>query len=141
MENQRPSNLAAGAMILVPVLIVTGVWLAVGWALARAGASYRAVRAAMYPAFLAVGSVLGIMPFIAVGWIIAAVTGNTPMANYVVGNASELALLSSAFGDPLTVPVWHVAVYQFFVWLLITRPMAEDVTTLIYNSARAGAAR
>lgn len=129
-------NNKGGYLLFVPVLLVVGLWLFIGYCVAKAGASYRATRIVLYPAYIFMGNFFGTMMFVCLGWLIALIIGNKDMANYVVGNASELSLLSSLFGDPLTVPFWHIVVYQFFMWLFMMRPIADMFTPAIYEAAR-----
>lgn len=121
-------------LIFLFVLVTTGILMFFGWCAARGGISYRSVRVMMFPATFFLSQVMGTMTFICVGWILALCLGNTDMANYVVGKASELSLASSAFGDPLTIPVWHIVVFQFFIWLFWMRPVGRMITTSVYDA-------
>lgn len=134
-SDQRPSNVGAYLALVIIPLLVTSALLLVGWVFARCGASYKTTRLVLYPAALFIANFFAAMPFVCFGWLIALLIGSSDMANYVMGSVSELSLLSSLFGDPITVPKWHIALYQLVVWLLLTRQVAEVVTTAIYNSA------
>jgi len=140
VSQQTQSNVSGhvgvAMIIAIPILIVFSVWLFICWVVAKATRSFIATKVALYPVAFVLGNFFGVMPFICLGWLFALFTANTPLANYVVGKASELSLLSSAFGDPITVPVQHIIIYQFFIWLIFMRPIADVLTTVIYNSAQ-----
>lgn len=141
MEDHNRNNFGSGLLITIVLMLSVSAWLFIGWLFAKAGASYRTVKIVLYPAVFFLGNLFGVMPFVCIGWVIALFTGNKDMANYVVGNASELTLLSSAFGDPITVPVWHIVVYQFFIWLLLMRNISDPLTTAIYNLGQPNSAQ
>lgn len=129
--------------ILYTVVVLAALYAlcCVGYAFARTGAPQGVVKLVMLPGYTLFGNIFGVMPFIILGWVFAALTGNTDMANYVVGKTSELAMLSSLFGDPITVPVWHIVLYQLGIWLFFTRPIADACTSAVYAAAGAESAR
>lgn len=133
-QNQPSHNEGGGLLLFLFILVSTGVILFFGWCAARANISYRVVRAIVFPATFFLSELMGTMLFVCVGWFIALLTGNTDMANYVLGKASELCLLSTLFGDPISIPVWHIILFQFLVWLLIMRPMGRMLTTSVYDA-------
>lgn len=140
-QNQQSSDNQAGALFfMVPVILVAGVFSIFGWFAARAGASYRWTHALLFPVTWLLAQVSAAVLFICFGWVIALFCGSSDMANYVVGKTSELALLSSMFGDPLTIPMWHIVVYQIFVWVFFLRPIGQGLTTGVFDSAIVSAA-
>lgn len=136
MANDQNQNDRGGYLLLIIPLLITSVLLFIGWLVAKAGASYRVTKIVLYPAIFFTGNFFAVIPFICCGWLLALVTGNTAMANYVVGNASELSLLTSIFGDPISIPVWHIIVYQLCVWYVFMRSISDVITTTIYNLAQ-----
>jgi hypothetical protein len=119
--------------ILIPLLIPAALFLLVGWLVSRTEATRATVKLSLLPAAYVISSMLAVLPFVCIGWVIALLCGSSAMANYVVGNAPELMLLSTLFGDPISVPVWHIVVYQLILWIFVVFPMNESLTNWFYR--------
>ena len=110
-------------------------FMVVAFVAAVLGAGYRTVKVIIFPVIFLLTQVFAGLIFMCFGWFIALILQDTAMANYVMGNTSELVLLSFIFGDPFTIPIWHVVAFQIVVWLFIGRAMARHITLSIYDYA------
>lgn len=123
-----------GFLLWLPVLAVVLAVCCLGWFAARAKASYRVVRFLVFPVTFVLTQAVGAATFMCLGWFLALLMGNTPMANYVIGSISDLALYGSFFDKP-TIPSWHIFLYQFILWLVLGRMISRALTISIYDSA------
>lgn len=134
MSQQQQSDIPQGSyLILIPLLIPAAAFLLFGWLVSRTEATRSVVKLSLLPAAYVISSMLAVMPFVCIGWLIALICGSSTMANYVVGNAPELMLLSTLFGDPITVPLGHIVLYQLVLIVFIVFPMNESLTNMFYR--------
>jgi len=134
MSDHNENHGVAYLVLGIPAALTIGFFSLLGWAAAVAEWPYRIVRAVMWPLTFVLTQFFGGMAFVTLGWFTCLIFGARNAANYVVGHTADLTLLTSLFGE-LSIPFFHVLVFQFCLWLVLGRRIGRHLTFSIYDAA------
>ncbi|WP_407306540.1 hypothetical protein [Acinetobacter sp.] len=133
-DHHHNSGNPIGTLISIVLLLVGGLFGFFGWAAAVAGCRYRVVRTLMWPFTFIITQFCGGMAFLCVFGFISFVIGAHGMANYIFGHTGDLTFLTTLFGER-DLPMIHIIVFQFFLWLIMGRTMGRHLSFSIYDLA------
>lgn len=134
MSTETNNEGAGRQVLMILVAVILAALCYAGWLAARAKCKYATVRAIIFPTSFILTQAFGLGIYLCLGWVLAACMNNTPLANFIVGSASDMALLGSLFNERTT-PLGYVALYQFILWLAIGRRISRSLTLSMYDSA------
>lgn len=128
-------NGLGGMLFWVPILLVIMFFTGAAWFAAVKGKSYSVVRAWVFPFTFVLTQFLGGMMFLCLGWFIGLLFGSKTIANYVVGNTSDLTMVGMVFGDSPTIPFFHIILFQVILWFIMGKHITRHVAFSIYDLA------
>ena len=125
---------SGGGIFWVPIILVVLATTFIARAAAINGARYRTVWFLVLPISFIIGHLFFGMCSVALGFTVG-LFGFETLGQYLFSKPVELSMLSVIFGDPITVPIFHIVVYQFIAWKLVVSGLTRHFAISIYDWA------